>query len=107
MEQLFQRTRIPFDILPPPSRYALDSIIHPRDISLPNVSPPTIRRTDSYEVNFHVARIKHKTHESCPTLYAIFDSFDSARSFHTDYRILAANVPQEITGQLHVIIQKD
>ena len=107
MEQFLQRDWDAHDILQPLSRYALDSVIRPRDVAPPNISLPNIRRTDSYEVDLHVARIKHRTREPCLSLHVVFDSFDTARSFHTDYCLLAANVPQEVEGQLHVIIEKD
>ena len=107
MEKLVQQTRMPHDMLLPPSWHALESTTHPLDVTPPNISPPSIRRTDSYEVELDVARIKHRTQETCLSLHVVFDTFDSAQSFHIDYSILAANVPQEITGQLHVIIEKE
>lgn len=79
-----------------------DTIIAPQ-----NVSSPIIKRTNSYEVSFHVQRLKHKLQEPTEPLYVIFDSFESAQSFHIDYQILAANVPNEVTGQLHVEIKKE
>jgi hypothetical protein len=72
----------------------------------PNVSAPNIKPTNSYDVDFHVQRIKHKLQESTDPLFVVFESFESAQSFQIDYRILAANVPTEIAGQLHVIIEK-
>lgn len=73
----------------------------------PNVSTPNIRQTSSYDVDFHVQRIKHKLQESAEPMYIVFESFESTRSFQIDYRILAANVPSETTGKLHVIIDKN
>jgi hypothetical protein len=72
-----------------------------------NVSAPTIRKTGSYEVEFYVERIKHKLQEAADPLYISFESFEAAQSFKIDYRLLAANIPEEVTGQLHVVINKD
>ncbi len=83
-------TRIPDTVLPPQ-----------------NVSAPNIRNTGSYDVDYHIQRLKHKLQEPADPLYVIFESFKNARSFHIDYRLLAANVPNEVTGQLHIIIEKD
>jgi len=76
-------------------------------LPLPNVSTLNIKPMNSYNVDFHIQRIKHKLQESAEPLYIVFDSFESAQSFQIDYRILAANVPNEVVGKLHVIIEKD
>ncbi|GAI10502.1 unnamed protein product, partial [marine sediment metagenome] len=72
-----------------------------------NVSAHSIRKTRSYEVEFHLQRIKHKLQEPADPLYILVESFEIARSFKIDYRLLAANIPSEVIGQLHVIIKKD
>jgi hypothetical protein len=36
-----------------------------------------------------------------------FEDYETAKSFHVDYRIRAANIPEEIKGNLHVIIEKE
>jgi hypothetical protein len=87
---------------PPHLRGLFESIGPP-----PNVSAPDIRQTNSYEVEVHVQKVKHNLHEEFDPLYILFRSYESAQSFHIDYRILAANVPQEVTGKLHVVIEKD
>ncbi len=82
---------------------------NPPDVSprLPqNVSSPSIKRVNSYEVHVHVQKIKHNLQVLLDPLFVIFDSFESAKSFTIDYRILAANIPHEVTGNLHIIIQK-
>ncbi|MBI3159210.1 MAG: hypothetical protein HYZ26_06395 [Chloroflexi bacterium] len=72
-----------------------------------NVSSPNIRRVNSYEVHVHVQKIKHNLQVPLDPLFVIFERFESASSFNIDYRILAANIPHEVTGKLHIIIQKD
>jgi len=83
---------------------------NPPDVSprLPqNVSSPSIKRVNSYEVHVHVQKIKHNLQVFLDPLFVIFDSFENAKSFTIDYRILAANIPREVTGNLHIIIQND
>jgi hypothetical protein len=104
IELLSEQTRMPWSMLAPlaPHRYAPEAAFQ-----APNVSPPTIRRTSSYEVEVHVDKVKHGLRESFDPLYVVFESYEGARSFHIDYQVLASNVPQQITGQLHVVIEKD
>lgn len=75
-------------------------------ISPNNISDPNIRKTDSYEVTFDILRIKHKLREAVEPLFIVFDSFVAVKSFHIDYKLLAGNIPKEVTGQLHLIINK-
>jgi hypothetical protein len=72
-----------------------------------NVSSPRIKRVNSYEVHVHVQKLKHNLQELLDPLFVVFESFENAKSFTIDYRILAANIPQEVTGNLHVVIQKE
>lgn len=88
--------------IPPLMRRIPGAVLPPQ-----NVSAPNIRNTGSYDVDFHVQRLKHKLQEPADPLYVIFESFENARSFQIDYRLLAANIPNEVIGQLHVIIEKD
>ncbi len=72
-----------------------------------NVPSLEIKRSEGYGVLFNVWRIKHHMQESCDTLFATLDSFEGARSFGVECQVLAADIPHKITGQLHVIIEKD
>lgn len=71
-----------------------------------NVSPPTIRETGSYEVKWKVRRVKHKQHAPLQPLIIVFDDHESASSFGIDYRLHAGNLPDEVKGQLHVVVKK-
>ncbi len=71
-----------------------------------NVSGPSIKRTNSYEVQVHVQKIKHNLQLPLDPLFVTFDSYKTASSFNIDYRILAANIPREVTGSMHIIIEK-
>lgn len=73
----------------------------------PNVLGPNIKRTGSYDVHFHIQRVKHNMLIPFNPLFIIFDSFDAARSFTIEYEILAANLPDKVTGNLHVVIEKE
>jgi hypothetical protein len=71
-----------------------------------NVSAPIITQGESYDVEVHVERAKHGLQQALDPLYVIFDSYEGASSFHINYRILAADVPEPVEGQLHVIVEK-
>ena len=70
-----------------------------------NVSGLTVKKTDSYEVTVDIQRVKHGTQEPLPIVYVQFESFERARSFHADYTIHAANLPDPVKGELHVIVE--
>lgn len=72
-----------------------------------NVSSPNIKRVNSYDVHIHVQKIKHNLKEYFDPLFIVFDNFESANSFSVEYRILAANIPHEVTGNLHINIKKE
>jgi hypothetical protein len=100
MEKLHDRTQRLVS-MPPLTAHVPGPIVPP-----PNVSVPTIKKTNSYDVSFHVQRVKHGLQEPAEALYVVFGSFEAAQSFHVDYEILAANVPSKVTGQLHVVVEK-
>jgi len=72
-----------------------------------NVSSPNIKRLNSYKVHVHVQKLKHNLQVSLDPLFVIFESFESAKSFTIKYKILAANIPHEVKGNLHIVIKKD
>lgn len=102
MQKLYESISGPLVSMPSLTPYMPDPIL-----PAPNVSAPIIKQTNSYDVSFHVQRVKHKLQEPCEPLYVIFESFEGAQSFHIDYQILAANVPNEVTGQLHIVVEKE
>lgn len=71
-----------------------------------NVGRPSIRRTKSYDVEVPVGKLKHEFIEALDPMYVVFASFEKARSFTIDYRIHAANMPDTVEGQLHVIVNR-
>lgn len=72
----------------------------------PNVSAPNIRRTNSYDVDMKVQKVKHNLPESLDPLLLIFDNFESATSFSIEYTLFTDDLPDKVSDKLHVIIQK-
>ena len=72
-----------------------------------NVSLLRIQDGNSGAVEFNVRKIQQRGNELLKPLYVGFDSYEGASSFEIDYRINAANVPNEITGHLDVVIKKE
>lgn len=72
-----------------------------------NVSAPEIKRSNSYDVSYEVQRLKQHMNEPCDPLYVVFDLFENTASFRIDYRINAADLPDETTGTLNVVVSHD
>jgi hypothetical protein len=64
-----------------------------------------IKRTGSYTVTDHFARIKHGGAVKLHKLFLTFDPHEAARSFHCDYTIRPANLPDPVRGRLHFVIE--
>jgi rRNA-processing protein FCF1 len=77
-----------------------------RDLPPKNVSPPSIKRSHSFEVTCHVQKLKHKFTAPLHPLYVVFDSLEAISSFAIDYGILASNSPKEFPGRLDVIVER-
>lgn len=71
-----------------------------------NISSFDIRRTNSYDVHFHVERLKHNIAEATDKIFVNFASYDEAKSFEIDYSILVANLAEPTKGKLYVVIEK-
>ena len=80
----------------------------PTAISQPprNVSPIRIEKSNSFNIRCSVAHLKHTTNESIDPFYVVFDSYDAARSFNIEYKLLADNIPEPTVKSLNVIIMK-
>lgn len=75
-------------------------------VQAPNVSVPDIRRTNSFDVRFHIQELKQKLKESFEPLYVVFKSHDVVDSFTVDYRINCVELPDEIVGKLNVVVDR-
>lgn len=71
-----------------------------------NLNEPTIRQTNSYEVEFNFDSIKHGQRELLTPLIVVFPSADQIINFTIDYKIYARNIPFTTNGCLHVKIDK-
>jgi len=71
-----------------------------------NVSSPTIRRTNSFEIDITLDKLTHQRREPLDPLYLVFERFESAVSFTIGYRISSASLPEVIDGQLHVVVER-
>jgi rRNA-processing protein FCF1 len=76
--------------------------LSPQATTTPSVTPSANNR----RVEFKVPKLKHTLRARCVTLYAFLNSFEAAGSFTILYRAVAANIPQPVTGCLHVKIEK-
>lgn len=71
-----------------------------------NVSAPAIRRVNSYEVQYHVSRLKHNTTESLGDLLFVYSSPDEARGLGIGWRIICATLPEVVQGKIHLAIRR-
>ena len=71
-----------------------------------NVSGLSIKKTNSHDVKFHVARVKHGTHERVARLFFVFNRFETASHFTIEYQLNPANLPEPVSGELHVKVIK-
>jgi len=86
------------------------NLIIPHNIN-PNVnlnlpSGPHIKKTNSYDVNYDIPKLKHGLMHEFSPVYILFKSIDLAKSFHIKYSILADNLPEASEGTLNVVIYK-
>ena len=72
----------------------------------PNVSSPSIRRTNSYESRSHIIKAKHGYTLRLANFVAAFGSDESLGSFKIDYSISAANLPKAVKDHLSIIVEK-
>ena len=75
------------------------------DPNLP--SGPLIRKTNSYEARYSLNKLKHGIQEYLKPVYVLFESIDQAKPFNISYTILADNLPEPSSGNLHIVILKN
>jgi hypothetical protein len=71
----------------------------------PNLRGPQIEDSSNCVVSWNIGRAKHKQIEQLHTLVVVFESTKTVRSFKIEYVLHAANLPDEVAGELHVIVQ--
>ena len=69
-----------------------------------NLNAPTIKKTNSYNVDFYLRNLKHNQSFEFETLYLKYDNRELAKNFCIDYKIMISNYPEVIIGKLNVVI---
>jgi rRNA-processing protein FCF1 len=67
-----------------------------------NLNEPTIRKTNSYEVDIHYKSLKHFQSHDLDQLIVVYASYEKIINFSIDYKITIGNVPEPVLGQLFV-----
>ena len=106
---------------PIPPRSFQDTLYGLRNFSIPNLSPilprnfnpninlnlpsgPHIKKTNSYDINYDIPKLKHGLMRELDPLYILFKSIKQAKSFSVSYSILADNLPDPTKGNLNIVI---
>lgn len=71
-----------------------------------NVGGLDINKTNSYEAETSIGRIKHNRSESIDEILILFMPEDEVKGFNIDYRIDIGNYPDRIEGQLNVNVHE-
>lgn len=71
-----------------------------------NFNSPSIKKTNSYDVDFSRKRLKHGYSEQLEELTIIFDSNSNINNFQIDFELSSGNVPDKIVGKLNVQFEK-
>lgn len=71
------------------------------------IGPIVKKTTEGYEVIYKINKLKHGLSTELNTIYVLFKTIDSTKSFKVEYSILSDNIPDPIDGCLHMEIIKD
>lgn len=71
-----------------------------------NFNSPSIKKTNSYDVDFSRKKLKHGYSEQMEQLTIIFDSNSSINNFQIDFELSSGNVPDKLVGKLNVRFKK-
>ena len=71
-------------------------------MSRSNVSSPSIKKTNSYEVEQRVDKLLHTGSILLSTFQICFESVGDVKPFTIGYKLIAENTPEPFEGQLHV-----
>ncbi len=67
---------------------------------------PSIKKTNSYDVNMYRKYIKHSYSVKLDDLVMVYKQRDDVTNYQIEYKITAANMPQGVSGQLNIIFEK-
>ena len=70
-----------------------------------DLSVAQIKKTNSYDVDFHLRSLKHNQTYEFETLYLKYENRDLAENFRIDYKIMIANYPNIINNKLNVVVK--
>ncbi|WP_167343156.1 PIN domain-containing protein [Nonlabens sp. SY33080] len=71
-----------------------------------NFNSPSIKKTNSYDVDFSRKNLKHGYSEHLEELTIIYDSESSINNFQIDFELSAGNMPEKLIGKLNVLFEK-
>jgi len=71
-----------------------------------NLNSPTIKKTNSYDVDFYRKNLKHGYKDELEELSLIFADFNNINNFKIKYQLSAANIPDKIIGELNIVFEK-
>ena len=84
------------------------SIINPAsnfDMGSIKLNQPTIKKTNSYNVSYHLNSLKHNQNFELEPLYAKFNNIGSAKGFKIEYKLIISNLASQVVGQLNINLQ--
>lgn len=67
---------------------------------------PSIKKTNSYDVNMYRKYIKHSYSVKLDELVMVYNERAHIANYQIDYEITAANMPQGVQGKLNIIFEK-
>jgi hypothetical protein len=70
-----------------------------------NVTGWTVKRSNSVDVSSEVKELTHGLDVDLEIFHVMFESRETVRSFQIDFELLAGNIPEKLTGKLHVIVE--
>ncbi|HMP30204.1 MAG TPA: hypothetical protein PKD85_11425, partial [Saprospiraceae bacterium] len=72
-----------------------------------NVSSPTIKKTNSYDVDIHVTKLKHNKSVSLDKMYILFENYEKMKNFNVNYELKCSNVPNIVKGKLNILFENE
>jgi hypothetical protein len=74
--------------------------------TIPKLNRPSIKKTKSYDVNFFRKYVKHGIIYPLDSLIAVYEHYSDLKNYAIDYRIVAGNIPEPVSGKLNIIYEK-
>ena len=98
------KPRSPLDLISPPDFVSSYGSFDPGHLRLRDdpISGPSILEDEPQNVRYTVKRVKHHVPCELPIVYFQFDSDDDVRSFTVTYRLVAANIREPKSNDLHI-----